>query len=119
MHEKRSERRVCADSRVRYTINDVVVTGQLLDLSTKGCRLADATGMGEIGDAIEITLLEGLTVPGVVIWAENGVLAVNFDHPVGEVAVRYFDADKPASSENFRPTDRFGRAMPPLSRLSD
>lgn len=118
MTEKRGEPRVTADGRVSYSIGDVVLTDRLLDLSVQGCKLASNSDLAEPGDAVEVTLLQGVVVTGVVKWTQDDVLGVIFDRPVGTATVRYFEVGRLPETESYRPTDRFGRAMPPLGGLA-
>ena len=119
MTEKREEARIAYGEFVSCSANGKVASHRLIDLSTGGCKIVSDSGLASMGDAIEVTLLDGVAASGTVAWVKDGTMGVKFDTPVNPAMVRYFEITKHTDKQVFRPTDRFGRAVPPLSGLTD
>ena len=113
--DHRKEQRVAASGHVLYSLGDVVLRDTLYNLSGEGCMIEADHGMADVGDEVEITLLQGVVVGGSVIWVKDGSFGVRFHRPIGEATVKYFrltDWSQPSIDE---PTDGFGRSLPPLN----
>lgn len=113
--DHRKEQRVAAGGYVLYSLGDVVLRDALHNLSCEGCMIEADHGMAEIGDEVEITLLQGVVVSGAVAWIKDNGIGVAFHRPIGDATVRYFRLTDWAEQRDDEPTDGFGRSLPPLN----
>lgn len=116
MDQRKVERTIASD-KVSYRVGDITATNPLRNLSIHGCQIGGKLETAGKGDAIEVTLIEGISVEGVIAWIRGSEFGVEFSRPIGEAAVRYLGMamlDMPIQGPEH---DRFGRPLPPLGTL--
>ena len=87
----------------------------MVNLSVDGCMIVDALADPIAGTKAEVTLLEGVTVSGEVVWSADGKFGVGFYRPLSDVTLRYFTLGTlDHRSQDGGMTDRFGRGLPPM-----
>ena len=87
--DQRKVERAKASDKVSYRVGDITATAPLHNLSTHGCRIDGVLDSAARGDPIEIILLEGVSIKGVVAWQRGSEFGVRFNRPIGEATVRY------------------------------
>ncbi|HAG36940.1 MAG TPA: hypothetical protein DCL34_09035, partial [Erythrobacter sp.] len=58
--------------------------------SREGCKITGTRVNAQVGEAVTVTLLEGVAVEGEVMWAEGEEIGIRFARPIGEATVKYF-----------------------------
>ena len=87
MDQRKVERTIACD-RVSYRVGDTTAREPLRNLSVNGCQIGGALGQFGKGDPIEVTLIDGISVVGVVAWKRDDEFGVAFDRPISDVTVR-------------------------------
>lgn len=118
MDQRKVERTIACD-RVSYRVGDTTAREPLRNLSVNGCQIGGALGQFGKGDPIEVTLIDGISVVGVVAWKRDDEFGVAFDRPISDVTVRYLGAALAQIPLRGPELDRFGRPLPPLGRLDN
>ena len=112
--EKRRSNRSKTDDDVMVSINGVAARGRMLNLSREGCKITGTRVNAEVGEAVTVTLLEGVAVEGEVMWAEGEEIGIGFARPIGEATVKYFMLGTLQHARDEIPVDQFGRGFPPM-----
>ncbi len=86
----------------------------LSNLSPTGCRLSGFEQRIPIGGELQLTLISGLDVGGVVRWAKGGEVGIEFNELLADAAVKYFTFNDPGAEHALVTLDTFGRRLPPL-----
>lgn len=118
VRDKRKAERLSVSAEVRCSALGAVTHDSLHDISLGGCMLTGIETTLPAGTPVDIRLLKGVDVAGVVRWNAPGKIGVEFRHPLSKAALMYFTLDDlPAG--NSVALDHFGRRLPPLGRLQD
>lgn len=115
MEDRRLER-FAADDEVVFTSHDKVGRGYLSNLTVAGCMLRCREFEPEPGDSLSVTLLDGVSAEGKVMWRREGHIGVEFDKHIGEATARYFRMNEGNGTEGEDLRDSFGRQLPPLRK---
>ncbi len=94
---------------------DLSLPVRMHDMSVDGCRVECDVSTLAANDQVELTLIQEVSISGTIRAKHGDTLNIAFDRPVNEVLLRYFHFDKNAKTEDSKPTDGFGRPVPPLS----
>lgn len=117
--DQRSIERLDVGGTVLCRIGDAETRDELRDMSVRGCKLVGVNRHFAKGDAIDITLLDGVSIAGTVRWAAAGDVGVEFGEKLSEAAVRYFTLSALGPMTDDVPFDSFGRKLPPLHAIED
>jgi hypothetical protein len=117
--ERRNGKRSKTDDEVLFTINEVVMPGKLLNLSRDGCMIEGDCVTATAGRKISVTLLEGFTVIGEIMWKNGDRMGVGFYQELVDATLKYFQLRSIEHEEHQSPADRFGRELPPMRRQPD
>lgn len=113
--DKRDGFRVETGDDILFAAHSGAMSGRMSNLSSQGCHiLYEGPGI-EIGETVEVTLLQGVSVPGTIAWRDQGEFGVHFQRKLGEATVRYFRLGDWGIAVSEQPKDSFGRPMPPLA----
>ncbi len=116
VRDNRKAERLNVTAEVRCSALGSITHDALHDISLGGCMLTGIETTLPAGTPIDIRLLEGVEVAGVVRWNALGKVGVEFRQPLSKAALLYFTlGDLPES--NSIELDHFGRKLPPLRRL--
>lgn len=113
--DKRNGFRVQTGDDVVFVTQNVMKRGKMNNLSSLGCHVLYDDLPANPGEKVEITLLQGVTVPGIVAWRDEGEFGVRFERALGEATVRYFRLGDWCATPQGQPIDGFGRTLPPLA----
>ena len=116
--DKRSEKRTKVDGTIKCRHGASAWQEHLRDLSVGGCKLDIHGAPLAEGARVDLTLLSGISVLGTVRWAHEGEIGIQFDEAINKATVRYFTLDLEGVRPNDPTYDSFGRALPPLSKIS-
>ncbi|MBX7539434.1 PilZ domain-containing protein [Qipengyuania sp. GH29] len=98
-------------------IGGAEMRSELCDMSIRGCKLTGVSGEWQEGAQVDLTLLAGIETAGIVRWAVDGAVGVEFAQDINMAAVRYFTLGSGGAYVNDAPNDSFGRKLPTLDRL--
>ena len=115
LNEHRKIRRHSTMASIGYQTGGQSAPGQMTDLSANGCRAILAGAVPDEGEALLVTLLEGVEVPGCIAWRDGAIVGIRFDRPVIDAVVRYFGLPDYVATVRDVTTDAFGRVLPPLA----
>lgn len=82
---QRADPRASVFLRSDVEIGDIKTRGRLRNLSAGGARL-ELDVRPEAGTAIRLTVRNVGKVPGRVVWAQDGVVGIQFDSPIDPAA---------------------------------
>ncbi|WP_247711305.1 PilZ domain-containing protein [Qipengyuania gelatinilytica] len=116
VRDKRKAERLCVSAEVRCSALGSVTHDALNDISLGGCMLTGIETTLPTGTPVDIRLLKGVEVAGIVRWNAPGKIGVEFRDPLSKAALMYFTLDDMPAG-NPVALDHFGRRLPPLSRL--
>jgi len=68
-------------------------------------------------DQIALKFMDEIRVVGTIMWLHDGTGGVRFHHPMHDAIAAHLGFHPTAAPIRIEPTDRFGRAVPPLSSL--
>ncbi|MBX7532772.1 PilZ domain-containing protein [Qipengyuania sp. 1XM1-15A] len=105
-------------AEVRCSALGSVTHDALHDISLGGCMLTGIETTLPAGTPVDIRLLKGVEVAGVVRWNAPGKIGVEFRHPLSKAALMYFTLDDLPDCKSVA-LDHFGRKLPPLGRLQN
>lgn len=116
MDQRKVERTPACDE-VSYRVGGNTATGMLRNLSIHGCQIGSERACFAKGDPIVVTLIEGISIDGLVAWMRDGEFGVEFNRAIGEATVRYLGMTLHELPLDGPEHDRFGRPLPPLGTL--
>ena len=93
---------------------DLSLPVRMHDMSVEGCRVECDTSTLAADDQVELALIQEVSITGTIRAKHGDNLNIAFDHPVNEVLLRYFRFNRNAATRDRKPTDGFGRPVPPL-----
>lgn len=89
----------------------------LYDLSVGGCMFEADGQVVNCGEPVEITLA-GSPYPAVVVWAINGNIGAAFCESLHPAIVEHYGfSHRTSDFQSAKPRDKFGRPLPPLSKI--
>lgn len=113
--ERRKSERVSTHGDIVLVAGELSLPVQMHDMSVDGCRVECDAATLATDDQVELTLIQEISITGTIRAKHGNTLNIAFNHPVNEVLLRYFRFDKNAVDKDIKPTDSFGRRVPPLS----
>ncbi|MBX7481924.1 PilZ domain-containing protein [Qipengyuania qiaonensis] len=112
--EKRKSERAKTNDEVLFSVDETAMRGRMLNLSRDGCMISGGGAHPATGNAVTVTLLEGVAVSGEIAWVDGDEIGVRFHRKLGEATVKYFLLNTIKYTHDEGPSDRFGRGLPPM-----
>lgn len=113
MDERESER-LTSEAVIFTVVEGVRRPHSCQNISRLGCMIEIGELKAATGDDIEVEFVEGVSVPGRIIWSRQGHFGISFREELNLATVRYLALIDRPDMDDHALRDRFGRLLPEI-----